>query len=237
MTVGLASTEHTTHDSGLGAVRRAGLTAVIVLGPLSITILRAILPYHTADDSATIAAKIAEHQTAQSAVLWLTLVAAVTLVPAVIAVGLLAVRHAPRLGTWGMALAVAGFSLLFGIATIDFTALAGAQSGAGRDATVQIMDELNTAPTLTVAVSVFVLGHIVGVILLGVALLRGRAIPAWAAWALIVSQPLHLVFAVIIPSNALDAVAWALTTVGFAAAAVTLRRGTPVQPVLAGRPG
>ena len=36
-------------------------------------------------------------------------------------------------------------------------------------------------------------------ILLGVALLRGRAVPAWAAWALIVSQPLHVVFAVIVP--------------------------------------
>jgi hypothetical protein len=62
------------------------------------------------------------------------------------------------------------------------------------------------------------------VVLLGVALLRGRAIPGWAAWTLIVSQPLHLVFAVIIPSNPLDAAAWTLTTIGFAAVAVTLHR-------------
>ena len=78
----------------------------------------------------------------------------------------------------------------------------------------------------------FVVGHIIGVILLGVALLRGRVIPAWAAWALIVSQPLHVVFAVVIPSNGLDAAAWALTTVGFAAAANAVARRSPGQPAL-----
>jgi hypothetical protein len=37
----------------LGGGRRAGLAAVVVLDPLSITILRGILPYHAADESAT----------------------------------------------------------------------------------------------------------------------------------------------------------------------------------------
>ena len=64
------------------------------------------------------------------------------------------------------------------------------------------------------------------------ALLRGRVIPAWAAWALIVSQPLHVVFAVVVPSNALDAAAWALTTIGFAAAAAAIGRGSLAQPTV-----
>jgi hypothetical protein len=208
----------------LGGGRRAGLTAVVVLGPLSITVLRGILPYNAADDSATIAVKVAAHPTAQAAVLWLTLTAMITLVPGVIAVGLLAARHSRLLGTWGMALAVAGFSLLWAVTAIDFTALAGAQSGIGRDATTRVLDELNTSPALTVAVNAFIVGHVVGMVLIGVALLRGRAIWAWAAWALIVSQPLHIVFAVVLPSNVLDAAAWALTTVGFAAAAAAITR-------------
>ena len=59
--------------------------------------------------------------------------------------------------------------------------------------------------------------------------MRSRTIPAWAAWALIISQPLHIVFAVVVPSNALDALAWALTTIGFAMAAATMVRAAPAQ--------
>jgi hypothetical protein len=90
-----ATTAHAsaTRETGPGALLRAGLIAVIVLGPLSIAVLRAILPYGTNDDSATIAAKVAEHQTAQTVQLWLTLIAMTTLVPGVIAVGLLAARN------------------------------------------------------------------------------------------------------------------------------------------------
>ena len=218
-----ATTAHAsaTRETGPGALLRAGLIAVIVLGPLSIAGLRAILPYGTNDDSATIAAKVAEHQTAQTVQLWLTLIAMTTLVPGVIAVGLLAARNARVLGIWGMALAVAGFSLLWAITTTDFTALAGAQSGIGLDATTKVIDNLNSSPAQVVATTVFVIGHIIGTSLIGVALLRARAIAIWAAWALIVSQPLHFVFAVIVPSSALDAAAWGLTTIGFGAAALS----------------
>ena len=215
------------HDSSLGRFQRVGLVAVVVLGPLSVTVLRAVLPYHAADDSATIATTVADHSTVQSLVLWLTLTAALTLVPAVITVGLLAARHSRGLATWGMALAVAGFSLLFATTVVDFTALAGAESGIGRDATTRLLDALTTSLTQTVAVTGFVVGHILGLVLLGAALLRGRVIPAWAAWALILSQPLHVVFAVIVPANTLDAAAWALTTIAFATAATAI--GRPVR--------
>ena len=54
---------------------------------------------------------------------------------------------------------------------------------------------------------VFVVGHIVGTVLLGVASLRGRLMPAAVAVALIISQPLHLV-SVITAQPVLDLVAW-----------------------------
>jgi hypothetical protein len=224
MTVSSAPTATAVRPPRPGTIQRVGLAAVVVLGPLSITVLRGILPYRTADDPATMAAKVAEHPSAQAGVLWLTLIAMVTLVPAVIAVGLLAIRHSRRIGTCGTALAVVGFSLLFAVTAIDFAALAGARSGIGLDATTRMLEELNASPALILATIAFVGGHVIGVVLIGVALLRGRAIPAWAAWALIISQPLHIVFAVVVPSNALDAAAWALTTVGFAAAAAAITR-------------
>jgi hypothetical protein len=77
-------------------------------------------------------------------------------------------------------------------------------------------------PAVAVATVVFVAGHIMGTVLLGAAL--WRVVPRWAAVALAVSQPLHLVFAVIVPNHLLDAAAWTLTAVGFGVAAITLCR-------------
>jgi hypothetical protein len=69
-----------------------------------------------------------------------------------------------------------------------------------------------------------VLGHVVGLILLGLVLWRGRVVPAWAGLLPAVSQILHVVFAIIVPVHALNGLAWGLTAVGFAAAAVALIR-------------
>jgi hypothetical protein len=95
-----------------------------------------------------------------------------TLVPGVIAVGMLARRHAPRLGTTGLVLACAGFLSLF------WSTVAGSDN----------------------------------------------VVPAWAGLLLAASQILHIVFAIIVPVHALDGLAWGLTTIGFAAAAVALLR-------------
>jgi hypothetical protein len=117
-------------------------------------------------------------------------------------------RGARTLGTWGMALAVAGFSLLWATTSMDFAALAGAQSHIGVDATANLLENLNASPAQIVATAIFVLGHIIGTVLIGIGLLRTRTIPAWSAWALIISQPMHLVFAIIVPNRFLDAGAW-----------------------------
>ena len=71
-------------------------------------------------------------------------------------------------------------------------------------------------PTIGIAIGVFVLGHVVGTVLLGLALLRSGRIPAWAGWAIAVSQPLHFVATVILGSPQVDFVAWSLTAVGMA---------------------
>lgn len=225
----VAAPAGTSRVRGLGVWTRAGLFATIVLGPLSIAILRGILPYSDTDNAATIARKVAAHQTAQTAVLWLTLVGMITLVPGVIAVGRLASRHDRRLGTWGMVLAVAGFSCLGVIAAADFAALASVRSGADLASTTRLIHSLNGGPVVSVGTAVFVVGHVVGLILIGVALLRAGAMSSPAAWSLIISQPLHFVFAVVVPSNGLDAVGWVLGTIGFAAAALAVV--APAAPV------
>lgn len=73
------------------------------------------------------------------------------------------------------------------------------------------------------------MGHVLGTVLLAVAL--WRAIPWWSALLLAVSQPPHLVFAVVVPDHLLDGLAWLLTGMGFTVtAAVAARRAPAPDP-------
>jgi len=205
---------------------RTALAVLMPIGPLAIAVVRGILPYYTTDSNTVMAAKVAAHQSTEAAVIWLTFIALLTLVPGAIALGMLARRHSPRLGTAGLVLACAAFLCLFWstVAGSDNIALGAARIGMRPGTTGALLTSIGKIPPIGLAVNVFVLGHIVGLVLLGIALWRGRAVPAWAALLLAASQILHLVFAVIVPVHLLDGCAWGLTAVAFAAAAVAFTR-------------
>jgi len=213
-----------TKDSGQ-RLRLIALAVIAPIGPLAIAGIRAVLPYSTAEDNAGIAADVAANQSAQSTVLWLSLFASLTLVIGVLVVSSVAVRGAPVLGTIGAVLAFAGYSsLFFGVLPSDAAALAAAQTGVDNATTTQILDQMAAHPAAAIALMLFAIGHILGTVLLGAALWQGRLVPAWAALVLIVSQPLHLIFAVVVPNGLLDAAAWSLTAIGFAAAGAAMLR-------------
>jgi hypothetical protein len=220
-----------TRQTGTPSRSRVGLdlralAIVTPIGPLAIAIVRGILPYYTADSNTTMAAKVAAHQGADTIVIWLTFVALLTMIPGVIAVGMLARRNAPRLGTTGLVLAFAGFMCLFWstVAGSDNVALAAARIGTSPAVTGKLVDAMGAIPAIGLASNLFVLGHVVGLGLIGIALWRGRVRPAWAALMIAISQLLHVVFAIIVPVHALDGLAWGLTAVGFAVAAMAMVR-------------
>ncbi|MGH3765304.1 MAG: hypothetical protein ACRDTX_09165 [Pseudonocardiaceae bacterium] len=204
--------------------RTAGLrfSAAVVIaaaGPLAIAVLRLILPYDTTDDAAATVEKVAASPAAEGAVLWLTYLALLTLPLGVLITGRQAMRARPALGAVAALIAWVGFTSLFASVAIgDYLAQAAPTTAAPTSTTAALLDAINALPATTTASTVFVAGHILGGILLGIAL--WRVVPAWAAVALTISQPLHLVFAVFVPNHVLDGVAWALTAVGFAAAAL-----------------
>lgn len=157
--------------------------------------------------------------------LWLTYLALLTLPLGVLIAGRQAIRARPVLGAVAVVVAWLGFSSLFASVAIgDYLAQAAPVSGSPTSTTAAPLDAVNALPATSTASIVFVAGHILGGILLGIAL--WRVVPVWAAVALAISGPLHLVFAVFVPNHALDGVAWALTAVGFAAAAITCKDDT-----------
>jgi hypothetical protein len=192
-------------------------TAALLLpiGPAAVALLRFFLPYDTVDDVPTITSKIVGNLDRSSLVIWLGYVAFLTLVPAVYFVGRLTRRRVPWLTAIAMLLLVPGYLSLPWTASSDlFTWSAGT---AGLDpATIARAADV-THGSMNVAGVVFVIGHVLGTILLGIAMWRSRVGGRWAALAVAVSQPIHFVAAVVVSSHTLDLIGWGLQAVGFAA--------------------
>ncbi len=195
---------------------------VIPLGPIAVAVLRYVLPYATTDEPGAMVKKVIEHPGTQSAVVWLAFVAVLTLVPAVFALARLTRRGAPRLTAAAVLLAVPGFLSLGWLAGSDQLLWAGAQANVGPAPLTSMVSAVHT--TSDVAAVVFVLGHVVGTVLIGVAMWVSRSVPRWAAVVTMVSQPLHFVAAVILASPTLDLAAWGMTAAGFTAGAVAIWR-------------
>jgi hypothetical protein len=195
--------------------------AVAAVGPLAVAGVRLLLPSDTTDDSAGVVAKTLAHPELQTAVLWLDYLALLTLPLAVLLVATRAVRAAPVLGWIGAVIAWLGFATLPWTAALDPVPLAARDAGVAPDAAARLLDALSVVGPAGLEGAVFVACHVLGTVLLGLAL--WRAVPCWAAIAVVVSQPLHFVAAVVLASHVLDAVAWGLTALGFAVVVAVAR--------------
>lgn len=228
---------------GRGDTRRGTrwLAALLIpIGPAAVAVLRFVLPYATVDDTTAMVRQVTADPDTQSLVLWLGFIALLTLVPGVLWVGRLTRRGAPRLTAAAMLLLVPGYLALGWLLSADVLLWTGA--AAQLDPAVLARMAETGHPTSAIAAGVFVIGHVLGTMLLGVAMWRSRVVPRWAAVLTMVSQPLHFVAAVILVSPALDLAAWGMTAVGFAAASVAVLRlsddewDPPAHPALAAPP-
>ena len=194
-----------------------GVALLLPIGPAAIAVLRLILPYYTESDSAGMVAAVDADPGRQNAVLWLSYIGILTLVPGVFAAARVCRDGAPRLTAWALALSVPGYLSLGMMVGSDHLLWSVSDAGVARADAVSVVDAGH--PSIDVAIGVFVLGHVIGTVLLGLALLRSGRIPAWAGWAIAVSQPLHFIATVILGSPQVDFVAWSLTAVGMAVVA------------------
>ena len=67
-----------------------------------------------------------------------------------------------------------------------------------------------THGSMNLAGAVFVVGHVFGTIVLGLAMWRSHIVGRWAAVAVMVSQPIHFVAAIIVPNHTLDLIGWVI---------------------------
>ena len=212
-----------------GATRgTARLLAAIAatLGPLLFAAAGLVAPYDTDASSKEIAREIAGNQGATELSVWLWTVGTVLFLPGLVAVALLAVARSARLGLWGSVLFGTGLIAVNATPNLDIVALGGFEKGVSQDSLVRIADGVNELAVVNGPILYFVAAHVVGAILLGVALLRGRVIPAWAAWLLILSMPLN-VAGYVIGIAPLTALSFVMAAVAFAYVGLALvRHGT-----------
>ena len=204
---------------------RTVLAVLLPLGPLFVAVAFALRPFRNSDDPAVIVAKILASPSTD-VLLWLGFLAPGLLLLATVTAGHLARRGAPVLATVATTINALAFGLMSGaVASGDLITVAGGRAGVDPATILTITDAIENSPITGTALGIWVPGHILGMVLLAVALRRARVLPRWAAVVLGVSQPIHFLAFVVLDNQYVDALAgWGLTAVGFAAVAVALLR-------------
>ncbi|WP_327425892.1 hypothetical protein [Streptomyces sp. NBC_01236] len=140
---------------------------------------------------------------------------------ATVLAALLAWRASPKLaGVAGWLGMISGSAMIFLVA-LDFATHAAV--GVDRKAAGKLLDNITGTPQFVPFLVLGLLGGLVAMVCLGIALWRSRAVPRWAAVALIAYEPANVLTAD--AGSVPFAVANALLLAGFAACAVAVVRG------------
>ena len=152
---------------------------------------------------------------------WLDAVFVVLLIPATVGAIWVARRGAPRLTTAGAVIALTGFlvgiSLLGGVET---PALVTVQHDLDSTSMAALDDALHHELLLGIASLLFIVGIVFGLGLLGGALKRSRAVPAWVGFAVMIGGATHP----FIPTHIGQGVGLFVAATGFAGVSVALLR-------------
>lgn len=161
------------------------------------------------------------HQGVLETMKWLDAVFVVTLVPATVAAAWVARRGAPRLTSAAAFIALSGF--LAGIALlggVETPPLVTVQHDLDASAMSDLQDAMNGEPLLGVASLLFIIGVVFGLGLLGGALRRSRAVPAWSAFAVMLGGATHP----FIPSSIGQGSGLLVAAAGFVGVSIALLR-------------
>jgi hypothetical protein len=191
---------------------RVGVALALPIGPLLVTLARAIMPYWTSQDDATIAANIAAHPKTMELMMWLGLPILPFMLITVLGLGYVARRGAPVLAAGGTIPAFFAYAMWNTTGPSDYLGWVMSTHGYSVDQMVTLSRQLGEPAIATVVGLFWVVVHILGMVVVAIALLRARMLPLWAAILLALSQPIHLVAAIILPSRWLDVLGgWGLT--------------------------
>jgi hypothetical protein len=208
------------------ALGRAIAAATLILGPLAVVGSDLAKVYNDEPGPKAVAA-YARHPGKVDALIASDVLITLML-PALALVALLVWSRSPRLAASGGFLGLLGVGAAMSLISLDIVLeAAGHVAGTGGGETIHRAVE---SPGFMILLLTFVLGHLIGLALLGAALWRSRVVPRWAAGAVIAYVPAAVLT---FPAPALISAIGALPMlIGFAGcAAVILRDGLSPAPV------
>lgn len=195
------------HGRDARTVERVVAAVLMPIGPAAVAILRFLILPEPVGES------VAAQPDTQRAEVWLGMIALFTLLPGAFCAIRLIRRYTPTLSLCVGATLVPGYLGLTALFGLDIAVLSATQLGLNPVVVDDLSAQIQGQPTVIIMTTVFIVGHITGTVLLGIASYRARLMPRMFAVLLAVSQPIHLL-AVILVLPWLDLIGWGLTTVG-----------------------
>ncbi|TDU88938.1 hypothetical protein EV138_2491 [Kribbella voronezhensis] len=201
--------------------RRRVAALVLVVPATSVGIGRL---FQTNDDNTRRALdQIATNPERQFVFALLGYIGIVTVVPAFLAAARLSRRRRPVLTTIALGVNLIAYLGAWAMGAVDNLFLIGAQLPADqRDTAAAVIDKMWSSGLAGVSTGLFVLGHVLGAILMAFAL-RG-SIPTFGWVAMLLTTPAHVVAFVVLQQPVVDMAAWLLMTISFAYCAVATLR-------------
>jgi len=201
-----------------GRTSRRWVTAgCMVIAPIAFAIIRAVIPYSNSPSEALTA--YSGHAGAYTLLAAAEVVAVLTMGFAMLGLGRLIQGRAPLLALIGTPVAVLGWFMVAVLGTLDSVTHEMTQAGIAGETGASLLTRINANSEIGLFFGLFLAGHLVGTLLLGVGLLVSRSVPAWAGIAVIAGDVLHPVAFVVLQSHALDALAYLILGAGMMMAA------------------
>lgn len=205
--------------------RRALLATCIILAPLSLTLY--LIAWSGSGRYPLISAATAG-PTGDSLRLIGAVAASFFLPLGYLGMSLLGMRRAPTLAFICAALSLIGWIPWAALIVLDDMAITITRMG-GASPLAALWARMNGDPVMTTFLLVYIIGHLLSAVLIGVMLGRLRIIPLWAAWALALTSPLTIIlFPLRLSPGVQDMLKYlicALLILGAAPAALAMLRG------------
>jgi hypothetical protein len=178
--------------------RRIGQAAALLLAPWGFVIANAADAWTKrhggSDETATGALQLSlAHPSLEKWAIVAVMVGSVLMIPAVLGAMRLLRERAPRLSLLAGALVITGYVCYFGLCFQSYATIAMAQHGGVTRDHVAVLDATMNQGFFIVPALVFIAGNIIGTFLLGLALIRSRVVPRWAALCVLAWPVLHIV--------------------------------------------
>jgi len=187
---------------------------------LAVTGVRAVA-LHGAETFEQTVTLYAQHKDQLELLEWLQVPFLALLVPAAFAVAWVSRRGAPRLTTAGALVALGGLCAGFGILPgVPHPAHLTVRDGLDVGAVSALSTAVEEHPIVQIGGLLFIVGITIGLLLLGLAMWRSGAAPAWMGWALALGGFTHP----FMPGHVAAGIGLMVAAVGFAGASVALLR-------------